>query len=102
MHLTLLHAVLASSVCWLLGRYATAVNAEKKETSDKIRRKVDEMTEKMKQSSKFTTGNIQELKEAMEALFECRRTVKFFYVKQVCISLPGVLSKQEHENCVNL
>ena len=42
------------------------------------------MTEKMKQSSKFTAGNIQELKDAMEALFECRRTVKFFYVKQVC------------------
>ena len=48
MHLTLLHVSLASSVCWVLCRYATAVNAEKKETSDKIRRKVDEMTEKMK------------------------------------------------------
>lgn len=68
---------------WLRCRYATAVNAEREETTDKIRAKVDDMAEKMKTSTKFNSGNIQELKEAMEALFECRRTVKFFYVKQV-------------------
>lgn len=68
---------------WLRCRYATAVNAEKQETSDRIREKVAEMTERMKKSSKFNAGNIKELEEAMEALFECRRTVKFFYVKQV-------------------
>ena len=45
------------------------------------------MTESMREAEKFKDGDIQELRDAMEALFECRRTVKFFYVKQVRIGV---------------
>jgi hypothetical protein len=45
------------------------------------------MTESMRDAEKFKDGDIQELRDAMEALFECRRTVKFFYVKQVRIGV---------------
>ena len=39
-------------------QYATAVNAEKKGTTDKIRAKVEEMSRKMKLNGKFNDGNM--------------------------------------------
>jgi hypothetical protein len=48
-------------------RYATAVNAEKPATTDKIRTTVAQLGEKMKTDKKFNSGNIRELEEAMEA-----------------------------------
>ena len=56
------------------------------------------MAEQMKESTKFNVGHIQELQDAMEALFECRRTVKFFYVRQVRIGVH-ILAWRAHTTC---
>jgi ariadne-1 len=70
--------------------YSTALNAERPETKAKICAKVDAIIVGMKdgpQAKKFTAGNQDEVTRAMESLFECRRTVKFFYVRQYSLEM---------------
>ena len=68
--------------------YATAVQSEKPAVRAKIEEKVADLGEKMMLDPKtFTQGNVEELTKAMHTLFECRRMVKFFYVRQYTLEM---------------
>jgi len=86
-------------------KYATAVNAEKEETASKINEKVEKMSREMRTDKKFNDGNIRELEDAKAALFECRRTVKFFYVKEYTLEMAiedGVPGAQGEKDLLDL